>query len=178
VISVVPWKVAWVVIGFSLTLIAGGLPILLGLTPLITVPAAVVVAVAAGFFARQAVEFSDLFHGTTDSARSDITGLIILAITAHAAWIITFQLAPQWWMWWPAVLLAVSGIEYGSAWSYEYMAAAKARRKSRSDGARDADGNALDSTSQVMAHALKRAGLSTVVVDSWEELRDSDRHPG
>jgi hypothetical protein len=173
---VVPWKVAWVVIGCSLTLIAGGLPILLGLTPFITAPAAVVLAVATGFFARQAVEYSNLFDDTAESVRSDITGLIILAIAAHTAWIVTLQFAPQWWMWWPAVLVAVSGIEFGVAWWHEYLTSAKVRKKAYHGTDRDETGYVLDDTSQMMAAAWKKSGLPAALVDGWEELRASDHH--
>ena len=76
----VPWKVFWVSLGFSLTLVAGGLPILLDVPWFVVTPCVVVLMVAATIVTRQGVEYSDLFHGLTESARSDITGLIVIAI--------------------------------------------------------------------------------------------------
>ena len=173
----VPWKVFWVSLGFSLTLVAGGLPILLDVPWFVVTPCVVVLMVAATIVTRQGVEYSDLFHGLTESARSDITGLIVIAIVAHGAWIVTFQLMPQWWMWWPLVLLALSGIEYLAAESYEYVAAAK-KRKHGPTGVPSPDSHATDDTSQTMAAAFRGSGLGVVVVDGWEELRDSAHHSG
>lgn len=170
----VPWKVFWVVTGGVLTLTAGilPLPMLLDVHPLIVVPATVALVVIVALVARNAVEYSDTFDGTTESERSDMVGLIVIAIVAHGAWIVTLQFMPQWWVWWPLVLTAASGVEYLATWSYEYVTTAKKRRGIGVQ--RDAQGKPLDDTGKSFAEALRRAGLGVVTVVGWEELRDGD----
>lgn len=170
--AVVSWKLFWVSLGFSVTLAAGALSVRFDVNPWIVAAATPLAVVIAILVARSGIEFSDLFDETTAAVRSDLVGLISLAVIAHAAWLVTFQFTPRWWPWWWLVLLVAAVLEYGSALAWEYVQAAKARRRPPDGGNPDRQ---LDDTERVMAEALRRAGLGTLAIVGWRGLRDSDR---
>ena len=163
----IPWKLFWTALGCVASLTAAGVPILLGLNPLLIVAGLIPAAALVAAGARMGVKFSVLLVGLKDPDRDSIAGLIMLAVAVHAVWIALFVLFPGWWTWWPLVLLAMSGAELLGAWAYE-----KSMEHRKPEPDRTVDGTPLGDREQVFSEALRRAGLGRLAIVRSEELRE------
>lgn len=171
----VPWKLFWIVVGGIDTLAAGVLPLpqVLDLGMVIPIAATAPLVIVAIVVTHLGVEYAVMFADLGDVQRGNIKALIVVAILVHAAWLVTLQVQPGWLLWWPLVLLFAASGEYVTAAGYEYLQAAKARRRGVTHGGPDAD-RPLDNTEKTFSAALERSGLGSLTIVGCEELCDGN----
>lgn len=175
----VSWKTFWSVFGCAATLGVGATPVLfdlphVGWVPLAGVIAGIVlVGVIACLAAGPMVHQTSPFRGLPGSRRQHIVSLIRLAVACHIGWAVTFQLRPEWWGWWPLVLLGLSGAEYAYCAGHEWYLKLPPK-PAPEPGPQQQAPQEPDKPIRQMRAALQLADLAPVQVLNWKSNVDED----
>jgi hypothetical protein len=173
----VTWREFWPAVGAIATLGVGAAPVIVfwphaGLVPLAGVIVAILLLGLLAMTATgQLVHRTKPFYGLPESRRTHIATLIRVAIGAHVAWALTWQLRPEWWPVMPLVLLGLSGVE----WAYAVTHDALAKLPPKPDPApAEVKAVELDDTSLYWLEALRRCDLGSLAFDGWEPNVDEE----
>jgi hypothetical protein len=167
----IPWKIAWVVLGGAATLAAGVVPALLEVPAYAVIPAAALTGVLIALGLTNLVRMVDMFRSLPDSSQVFISRCLVFAVFLHAAWVAALALSPSWLPWWWLGVLTLSLAEWGWCEAHEYILT---HRPEKPEVPTTADGRALDDVETDMAVALELAGHRRVTVQDWDPVVDED----
>ena len=169
----VAWKLFWTAMGGAVTLLVGTVPVVAHLSLLAVIPLAALLGALAALLAGLLVRRCDLFDGVKPENLNFIVTLIRLAIVLHVAWVVTFQLRPDWLLWWPLVLVTLSAAEYAYAYGKEFLTE---KMPAKPDAATAEAAAERDKPTRQMRDALRKSDLGVVVVEDWDPTVDDDGH--
>jgi hypothetical protein len=171
---VIPWKIAWVVLGGVVTLAAGVVPTLFEVPAYAVIPGIALVGALVTVGASLFLPLPDMFRPLPDESKQFIYRCIVAAIFLHVSWVVALALSPSWLLWWPLGVLVLGVTEWGWCEAHEYILARKPEKPEQST---TAEGRPLDDIETDMAEALKLAGHRHVMVQDWEPIVDESGIP-